>query len=114
MINKKSINRVILVGHVGNSPETRYTKDGRAVSTFSLATHEFKKNLSGEEEEKTEWHNILAWGTFGEFAEQYIKKGQLVCVEGRLKTSKWLSKEGASLSKTEIVANNITPLDWKA
>ena len=114
MINKKSINKVILVGHVGNSPETRYTKDGRAASTFSLAMHELKKTSSGDDGEKTEWHNILAWGKIGEFAEQYIKKGQLVCVDGRLKTSKWLSKEGVSLSKTEIVASSITPLDWKA
>tara|TARA_Y100000817_G_scaffold194623_1_gene152213 strand:- start:365 stop:709 length:345 start_codon:yes stop_codon:yes gene_type:complete len=113
MINKKSINRVILVGHVGNRPETRYTKEGRAVSTFSLATHEYKKGALGEADEKTEWHGILAWGKIGEFTEQYIKKGQLVCVEGRLKTSKWLSKEGVSLSKTEIVASSITPLEWR-
>ena len=113
MIHKKSINRVILVGHVGNSPETRYTKEGRAVSSFSLATHEYQRTSSEGAAERTEWHNILAWGKVGEFADQYIKKGQLVCVEGRLKTSKWSSKEGVSLSKTEIVASNITPLGWK-
>ena len=113
MINKKSFNKVILVGHVGGAPETRYTKAGSAVSTFSLATHELKKTVSEEEKEHTEWHSILAWGNMGEFAEQYIKKGQLVCVEGRLKTSKWESKEGLSLSKTEIVASSITPLEWK-
>ena len=113
MINKKSINRDILVGHVGNNPETRYTKEGRGVSSFSLATHEYKMASSEKEAERTEWHNILAWGKAGEFADQYIKKGQLVCVEGRLKTSKWTSKEGVPLSKTEIVANSITPLDWR-
>ena len=113
MINKKSVNRVILVGHIGSSPETRYTKEGRAVATFSLATHELKKTSSGEDLEHTEWHNILAWGNMGEFAEQYIKKGQLVCIEGRLKTGKWESKEGVTLSKTEIIANNITPLEWR-
>ena len=113
MINKKSFNRVVLVGHVGSAPETRYTKAGSAVSTFSLATHELKKTISEEEKEHTEWHNILAWGNMGEFAEQYIKRGQLVCIEGRLKTSKWESKEGLSLSKTEIVANSITPLEWR-
>ena len=114
MINKKSINKVILVGHVGGRPETRYTKEGRAVSTFSLATHEFKKNLEGSDGEHTEWHSVLAWGKIGEFAEQYIKKGQLISIEGRLRTSKWVSKEGASLSKTEIIASNIVPLDWKS
>ena len=114
MINKKSINKVILVGHVGSAPEIRYTKEGRAVSTFSLATHELKKTAMEEGSEHTEWHNILAWGSVGEFAEQYIKRGQLVCVEGRLRTNKWTSKEGVSLSKTEIIANNIIPLDWKS
>ena len=112
-VNKKSINKVILVGHVGNSPDVRYTKEGRAVATFSLATHELKKNPLKEGVEHTEWHNILAWGNIGEFAEQYVKKGQLLCVEGRLRTGKWVSKEGVSLSKTEIVANSIVPLDWK-
>ena len=114
MINKKSINRVILVGNVGNSPDVRYTKEGRPVATFSLATHELIKHSPSEEgEEHTEWHNILAWGKVGEFVERYIKKGQLICVEGRLKTNKWKSKEGPSLSKTEIIAANIVPLDWK-
>ena len=68
MINKKSFNKVILVGHVVGAPETRYTKAGRAVSTFSLATDELKKTVSEEEKEHTEWHNILAWGSMGEFA----------------------------------------------
>ncbi len=113
MINKKSINKVILVGHVGGSPETRYTKEGVAVSSFSLATHELKKAPQNDNEEHTEWHNILAWGNIGEFVEQYVKKGQLICVEGRLRTSRWTSKEGSALSKTEIIANNIIPLDWK-
>ena len=109
MINKKSINKVILIGNVGSLPEVRYTKEGSPVSTFSLATHELKK----EEQEHTEWHHVVSWGKIGEFVEEYIKKGQLVCVEGRLRTRKWVSKEGISLSKTEIIANNVVPLDWK-
>ena len=109
MINKKSINKVILIGNVGNLPEVRYTKEGNPVSTFSLATHELKR----EEQEHTEWHHIVAWGKVGEFVEEYIKKGQLVCVEGRLRTRKWTSKEGINVSKTEIIANNVVPLDWK-
>ena len=109
MINKKSINKVILIGNVGNLPEVRYTKEGSPVSTFSLATHELKR----EEQEHTEWHHIIAWGKVGEFVEEYIKKGQLVCVEGRLRTRKWTSIEGINVSKTEIIANNVVPLDWK-
>ena len=85
MINKQSINKVILVGHVGNVPDVRYTKEGRPVSTFSLATHELIKRASSEEgEEHTEWHNILAWGKIGEFVEQYIKKGQHQLRRGRI------------------------------
>ena len=109
MINKKSINKVILVGHVGNSPNVRFTKDGVLVASLSLATHEAKKN----DEEHTEWHNIVAWGKVGEFVEQYLKKGQLVCVEGAIRTRKWESKDKVSHSITEIFANNIIPLEWK-
>lgn len=109
MINKKSINKVILIGHVGNAPEIRYTKEGTPVASFSLATHE----LQNEEKEHTEWHNIIVWGKLGGFVEQYIKKGQLVCIEGRLKTRKWTAKEGHGLSKTEIISSNVVPLDWK-
>ena len=100
---------MILIGNVGNTPEIRRTKEGTLVASFSLATHEFRK----EGEEHTEWHNIVAWGRSGEFVEQYIKKGQLVCVEGRLRAQKWLSKDGHNLSKTEILTNNVVPLDWR-
>ena len=109
MINKKSINKVILIGNVGNHPEIRHTKEGTLVASFSLATHEFRK----EGQAHTEWHNIVAWGKSGEFVEQYIKKGQLVCIEGRLRTQKWVSKEGIGLSKTEILTTSVVPLDWK-
>ena len=109
MINKKSINKVILVGHVGKDPGVRFTKEGRLIASFSLATHEIKK----ESREHTEWHNIVAWGKMGEFVEQYIKKGQLVCVEGALRTRKWEDKEGGSRSITEVFTSNIIPLEWK-
>ena len=109
VINKKSINKVILVGHVGNSPEVRFSKEGTCFASFSLATHELRKG----DEEHTEWHNILALGKFGEFAENYIKKGQMICVEGKLSTKKWKTKEGSLRNSTEIVANNLIPLDWK-
>ncbi len=112
MINKKSINKVILVGHVGGDPEVRFSKEGTCFASFSLATHEIRKNKT-EEESHTEWHNVLALGRLGEFAENYIKKGQLVCVEGRLSTKKWVGKDGAKRNSTEIIAGNLIPLDWK-
>jgi len=112
MINKKSINKVILVGHVGNNPETRYSKEGYCFSSFSLATHEIRK-IKDSEEEHTEWHNILALGKLGEFSEKYIKKGQLISVEGRLRTKKWVSNDGIKRSITEIIAISLVPLDWK-
>ena len=112
MINKKSINKVILVGHVGNNPKIRFSKEGICFASFSLATHEIRKNAS-EEQEHTEWHQILALGKTGEFAETYIKKWQLVCVEGKLTTRQWTTKEGEKKTNTEIVINNLIPLDWK-
>tara|TARA_Y100000768_G_scaffold115710_1_gene85405 strand:+ start:835 stop:1176 length:342 start_codon:yes stop_codon:yes gene_type:complete len=112
MINKKSINKVILVGHVGNLPETRFSKEGSCFSSFSLATHEIRK-INNRDEEHTEWHNVLALGRLGEFADKYIKKGQLISVEGRLRTKKWISKDGVARNMTEIVATSLVPLDWK-
>ena len=109
MINKKSINKVILVGHVGNDPDVRFTQNGHLVASFSLATHEMKKGNI----EHTEWHNIVAWAKIGEFVEQYIKKGQLVCIEGSIRTRKWTDKSDAVHSITEIFANNVIPLEWK-
>lgn len=114
MINKKSINKVILVGNVGNVPEVRYTQLGRPVANFSLATHELKKSSQEGALEHTEWHNIVAWDKIGAFVEEYVKVGQLLCVEGRLSTRKWTSKEGIALSKTEIIASSVVPLDWKS
>ena len=110
MINKKSINKVILIGHVGVSPEGRATKDGVVVVSFSLATHELQGRT---EKEYTEWHNIVAWGKTGEFVEQYIKKGQMICVEGSLRTRKWKDKNDINHSITEVFATNVIPLDWK-
>ena len=102
----------MLVGHIGSSPDVRFSKEGTCFSSFSLATHEIRKN-KGQEENHTEWHNILALGKLGEFAENHIKKGQLVCVEGRLSTKKWVGKDGIARNSTEIIAANLVPLDWK-
>lgn len=110
MINKKSINRVILIGHVGENPEGRATKEGVTVVSFSLATHEVQART---DKDHTEWHNIVSWGKTADFVEQYIKKGQLICVEGALRTRKWTDRDSHVRSVTEIFANNVIPLEWK-
>ena len=108
MINKKNINKVILIGHVGNLPSIRYTKKGVLVASFSLATHDTQN-----EKEHTEWHHVVSWGALGSFVEENIKKGQLLYVEGKLKTRKWETKDGFFLSKTEILASSVIPLETK-
>ncbi|HCK99017.1 MAG TPA: single-stranded DNA-binding protein [Candidatus Marinimicrobia bacterium] len=107
---KGSINKVILVGHLGKDPEVRYTPSGDAVADVSLATTEFYKTKDGERTEKTEWHNLVMWRTQAEFAKEWLKKGQLVYVEGRLQTRKWEDKEGQKRSKTDIQVDQVTIL----
>lgn len=107
---KGSINKVILVGHLGKDPEVRYTPSGDAVADVSIATTEFYKTKNGDRTEKTEWHNLVMWRTQAEFAKEWLKKGQLVYVEGRLQTRKWEDKEGQKRSKTEIQVDQITTL----
>lgn len=107
---KGSINKVILVGHLGRDPEVRYTPSGDAVADVSLATTEFYKDKNGERNEKTEWHNLVMWRAQAEFAKEWLKKGQLVYAEGRLQTRTWDDKEGQKRSKTEIQVDQITIL----
>jgi len=107
---KGSINKVILVGYLGKDPEVRYTPSGDAVADVSLATTEFYKTKDGDRTEKTEWHNLVMWRAQAEFAKEWLKKGQLVFVEGRLQTRKWEDKEGQKRSKTEIQVDQVTTL----
>jgi single-strand DNA-binding protein len=109
-IPKGSINKVILVGHLGRDPEVRYTPAGDAVADVSLATTESFKDKNGERSEKTEWHNLVLWRAQAEFAKEYLKKGQLVYVEGRLQTRQWEDKEGQKRSRSEIQVNQIVTL----
>lgn len=109
-IPKGSINKVILVGHLGRDPEVRYTPAGDAVADVSLATSESVKDKNGERSERTEWHNLVLWRTQAEFAKEYLKKGQLVYVEGRLQTRQWEDKEGQKRSRAEIQVNQIVTL----
>jgi single-strand DNA-binding protein len=103
-----SVNKVILIGNLGRDPELRYTQGGQAVANFTLATSERFANKSGEQQERTEWHRIVAWGKTGELCAQYLSKGRSVYIEGRLQTREWEDKEGKKRSTTEIVAQNVT------
>lgn len=100
------VNKVILVGRLGRDPETRYTSSGQAVCNFTMATDENFKSRSGERQQRTEWHRIVMWGKLAEIAQQYLKKGQLVYIEGRLQTRQWDDKrDGSKKQTTEVVAN---------
>ncbi|HVS30035.1 MAG TPA: single-stranded DNA-binding protein [Thermoanaerobaculia bacterium] len=107
-----SINKVILIGRLGRDPEIRSTPSGTTVAKFSIATDERYTDKSGEKQERTEWHNIVAWSKLAEICGQYLKKGKLVYIEGSLRTDSWDDKEtGQKKYRTEIVANNMQMLD---
>ena len=101
-----SVNKVILVGHLGADPEMRYMPNGDAVASLRLATTEqWKDKTTGEKKEATEWHRVVLWRRLGEVAGQYLKKGAQIYIEGSLKTRKWQDKEGQDRYTTEIVAD---------
>ncbi|MFQ6609623.1 MAG: single-stranded DNA-binding protein [Fidelibacterota bacterium] len=112
-MDKTSLNKVILIGRIGDKPEGRYTAGGKSSSNFSIATNETWKGSDDERQEHTEWHNVIAWGRLAEFSSDYLQKGQLVCIEGKLRTRQWKDKDDNSRKTTEIVADKITPLEWK-
>src|SRR6201981_1681182 len=87
-----SVNKVILVGRLGRDPETRFTSGGQAVANFSVATDESYKDRNGERQKRTEWHKIVVWGKQAEIAQQYLKKGSLVFIEGRIQSREWQGK----------------------
>ena len=105
-----SVNKVILVGRLGRDPETRYTGGGQAVANFSVATDETYKDRNGEKQKRTEWHKIVVWGKQAEIAQQYLKKGSLLFVEGRIQSREWQDKEGQKRTSFEIVASNFRML----
>ena len=107
------VNKVILVGNLGKDPEVRYLDNGVAVANFSLATTENYKNKQGERVSQTEWHNIVFWRGLAEVAEKYLKKGDSVYVEGKLRTRRWEDKDGNTKYTTEILADNMTMLGNK-
>src|SRR5713226_6197118 len=109
-----SVNKVILVGRLGRDPETRFTGGGQAVANFSMATDESYKDKNGERQKRTEWHKIVVWSKLAEIAQQYLKKGSLLYLEGRLQTREWQDKEGQKRTTTEIVATNFRMLGGRA
>jgi len=109
-----SVNKVILVGRLGRDPETRYTSGGQAVCNFSIATDESFKDRNGERQKRTEWHKIVVWGRQAEIAQQYLKKGTLVYLEGRIQTREWTDREGQKRTSFDIVANNFRMLSGRA
>ena len=107
----KSINKVILVGNVGADPEVKYTPSGTPVGKFSLATNKRFKNKSGEWQDRTEWHNIVAWQRLAEIVGEYVSKGSKVYIEGKLQTSSWENRQsGEKKYRTEIVARDLVLL----
>jgi len=109
-----SVNKVILVGRLGRDPETRFTGGGQAVANFSMATDESYKDKNGERQKRTEWHRITAWGKLAEICQQYLKKGTMVYIEGRIQSREWQDKEGQKRTSFDIVANTMKMLSSRA
>ncbi len=100
----RGINKVILVGHLGKDPEMRYTADQKAIARFSVATSEsWTDKNTGQQQDKTEWHNVVIFGKTAEIAGQYLKKGSQVYLEGKLQTRKWQDQQGQDRYSTEVV-----------
>ena len=109
-MQKNSVNKVILVGNLGQDPEGRFTPQGTAVTNLSLATNESWKNQSGEIQDKTEWHRVVMYGKMAETATQYMRKGTMVYVEGRLQTNEWEDQNQVKRRTTEVLCDNFTML----
>lgn len=104
------VNKVILVGRLGKDPEVRHLENGATVANFSMATSEtYKDRNTGEKRETTEWHNIVLWRGLAEVVEKYVKKGDMIYIEGKLKTRSW-EKDGVTRYTTEVVGDNMTML----
>ena len=101
-----SLNKVMLIGHLGSDPELRYTQGGQPVANFNLATNE-KWTKDGKTQEKTEWHKVVVWGKMAETCEKYLKKGRQAYIEGKLQTREWEDKDGQKRYTTEVVAMTV-------
>lgn len=108
-----TVNKVILIGRLGADPELRYTPKGDAVANFRIATNRVWKDQEGNQQEKTEWHRIVAWRKLAERCGEYLKKGSHVYIEGRLETRSWEDKNGNKRYVTEVIANQMQMLEAK-
>jgi len=107
----RGVNKVILIGNLGQDPETRYMPSGSAVTNLRIATTEsFKDRETGQQQERTEWHSVAMFGRLAEIAGEYLRKGSQVYIEGRLRTRKWQDKQGQDRYSTEIVADQMQML----
>ncbi|MEG3192252.1 single-stranded DNA-binding protein [Lysobacter sp. D1-1-M9] len=106
----RGINKVILVGNLGNDPETKYTQGGMAITTLSLATTSVRKDKDGQQIEKTEWHRVKLFGKLGEIAGEYLKKGRQVYIEGSIRYDKFTGQDGVEKYFTDIVADEMQML----
>jgi single-strand DNA-binding protein len=109
----RSVNKVILIGNLGKDPEVRYTGSGVAVATFTLATNESWRDAEGNTQERTEWHNLVAWRKLAEVIGEYLKKGSKIYVEGRLQYRTYDDKNGVKRYVTEIVVDQMVMLDGR-
>ncbi len=113
-MQKGSLNKVQLIGHLGADPESRFTTSGSAVTNFNLATNESWRSAEGDTKEKTEWHRVVLFGKMAETAAEFMKKGQLIYVEGRLQTRSWEDKDKVKRYTTEILCDTFTMLGRKS
>lgn len=102
-----SLNKVMLLGRLGKDPELKHTEGGKTICKFSIATDETWKGTDGEKQSKTTWHNIVVWGKLAEICGQYLSKGKLVFIEGKIQVREWEDKEGLKRTTTEILASNM-------
>ena len=106
-----SVNKVILIGNLGKDPEVRHLESGVGVANFSIATSEtYKDRNSGERVSQTEWHNVVLWRGLADIAEKYLKKGDKIYIEGKLRTRSWQDQQGNNRYTTEVIADNMTML----
>ena len=106
----RGINKVILVGNLGNDPETRYTQGGMAITRISLATTSMRKDKDGNQQERTEWHRVVFFGKLGEIAGEYLRKGSSVYVEGSIRYDKYTGQDGQEKYSTDIIADEMQML----
>ena len=109
-----SVNKVIIVGNLGDDPKINYSSSGSTITNLSVATAESYKDKQGEKKEKVEWHRVVMYNKLAEIAGEYLKKGSKVYLEGKLQTRKWTDKQGAEHYTTEIIANEMKMLGSKA